>query len=186
MLDAIVTASSGLQGCSGNCPVRKSWSNVQTPRLSPARNWPPKLDDNNVVTSACTAGSRLLMSADVSKINRKRSPPICGAVWARPAGTKKNSAQSANAIAARRRKSFGRFISSGIRTALESVPLLAVVIFQLVLQFRQRAFNHADEIRAARHRAAETVHRVTLRPVVRDHEHLAVRLATVRRALNPL
>ena len=79
MPDAIVTASSGLQRCSGNWPVRNSWSNVHTPMLSPARKWPPRLVDNNWFTSAFTAGNRLFMSAEVSKMNRKRLSMICAA-----------------------------------------------------------------------------------------------------------
>ncbi len=94
MFDAIIGAFSGIQYCSGNCPVCKSWSNVHTPMLPPGCNCPFVLAASMLVSAFCTAGKHRFMSDDVSKMSRKRLSTFGAAGCARAAGTKKNPASS--------------------------------------------------------------------------------------------
>ena len=60
------------------------------------------------------------------------------------------------------------------------------MLVQIFLQTRQRAVDHADEIIAARHRTSAAADHVALRKIIRHHQHLAVILKAVRRALDQI
>ena len=109
-------------------------------RCRPACNCPPMMA-NSCSTAACTAGNRFFMSAEVSKMNRKRlSQPLAPPAGRRAPESKKfrRRARDEPAHAKRRceRELFIGFCS--FARALETVPLRAIVVPQFVLQFRQR------------------------------------------------
>src|SRR5665213_2640982 len=121
---------------------------------------------NRLLISVSTAGSRLFIAAEVLKTNSQRSS--CAA----SPDTRENKTSSRTAAKIRRAVEifFGnrKFIMPSARTG-KTVSFGAVVIVQVFLQVRQRILDHADEVRAACHRAAEAAHRVALRKIVRHH-----------------
>ena len=64
-------------------------------------------------------------------------------------------------------------------SALILVPFFAIMMFDVVCHFRQRIFDRLNEIPTTGSHSAEANHRVTLGPIIRYCQHLAVRAETM-------